>query len=143
MDYQGMCSGENSPYNSAHRMKPIQAISWLLKYFFTYTMTWLSTIPHPVASWANYVSENYHDKDLDDVDEPNYSDDDDYDDEPNEIEFPTQEPESVTSKPKTVQPPPTQRSAPNQHNSRPCDLKTDLYILQPERLNSSTPLKVR
>lgn len=26
--------------------------------------------------------------------------------------------------------------------TRPCDLKTDLYVLQPERLNSSTPLKV-
>lgn len=44
-------------------------------------------------------------------------------------------------KPK-VQPPPTPRFSANQHNSRPCDLKTDLYILQPERLNSSTPLKV-
>lgn len=45
-------------------------------------------------------------------------------------------------KPKTIQPPPTPRFAPSQHNTRPCDLKTDLYILQPERLNSSTPLKV-
>lgn len=44
-------------------------------------------------------------------------------------------------KPKTIQQPPTPRFVPNQHNSRPCDLKTDLYILQPERLNSSTPLK--
>lgn len=25
--------------------------------------------------------------------------------------------------------------------TRPCDLKTDLFVLQPERLNSSTPLK--
>lgn len=67
-------------------------MSWLLKYFLTYTMTWLSTIPHPVASWAHYVSENYQDKDIDDVEEPNYSDDDDYEDEPNiDIEFTTQE----------------------------------------------------
>ncbi|XP_037043821.1 voltage-dependent calcium channel subunit alpha-2/delta-4 isoform X2 [Bradysia coprophila] len=141
MDYQGLCSGENSPYSSANRMKPIQAMSWLLKYFLTYTMTWLSTIPTPVASWAHYVSENYGDKDLDDVDESNYSEDD-YDEEPNvDIDFTTQETESVTMKPKSVQPPPTPRVTTNQHNSRPCDLKTDLYILQPERLNSSTPLK--
>ncbi len=92
MNYQGLCSGENSPYSSADRMKPIQAMSWLLKYFLTYTMTWLSIIPHPVASWPHYVSESYHDKDVDDVDEPNYSDDDDYEDEPNvDIEFTTQE----------------------------------------------------
>lgn len=93
MDYQGLCSDENSPYSCADRMKPIRAssISWLLKYFVTYTMTWLSTIPHPVASWAHYVSENYQDKDVDDV-ESNYSDDDDYEDEANvDIEFTTQE----------------------------------------------------
>lgn len=91
MNYQGLCSGENSPYSSANRMKPIQAVSWLLKYFLTYTMTWLS-IPHPVASWAHY--ENYQDKDLDDVDGPNYSEDD-YEDEPIDNEFTTQEPVSV------------------------------------------------
>lgn len=36
---------------------------------------------------------------------------------------------------------PTAKVVPDASFTRPCDLKTDLYILQPERLNSSTPLK--
>lgn len=33
------------------------------------------------------------------------------------------------------------RVQPDPQHARPCDLKTDLYVLQPERLNTSTPLK--
>lgn len=49
------------------------------------------------------------------------------------------------------EPPPSQPKAPaiaagprvqpDPLHARPCDLRTDLYVLQPERLNSSTPLK--
>lgn len=51
-------------------------------------------------------------------------------------------------KPVVIQKPaatPTQTTSnkiiPDASFTRPCDLKTDLFVLQPERLNSSTPLK--
>jgi hypothetical protein len=47
--------------------------------------------------------------------------------------------------PKIQKPSGGTRSPPDPKNSRKCDMKTDLYVLQPDRLNQSgqnNPLKV-
>lgn len=51
--------------------------------------------------------------------------------------------EKVTNPPKAAATPatPPLKVVPDSSFTRPCDLKTDLFVLQPERLNSSTPLK--
>lgn len=49
--------------------------------------------------------------------------------------------QQTTTTPQTT-PKPTAKVIPDSTFTRPCDLKTDLYVLQPERLNSSSPLKV-
>lgn len=54
------------------------------------------------------------------------------------------EPEDKSpSTPKATAAPATPQAklVPDSSFTRPCDLKTDLFVLQPERLNSSTPLK--
>lgn len=74
---------------------------------------------------------------------------DEYDDEASEqidvVEQTTEhsEPEEKSqSIPKATAAPATpQKVIPDASYTRPCDLKTDLFVLQPDRLNSSTPLK--
>lgn len=68
----------------------------------------------------------------------------DFDDQsPPEIE---KTPPAQQMPPRPVPPPPGgPRVVPDPAHARPCDLKTDLYLLQPDRLNSSgqsNPLKV-
>lgn len=145
MDYQGICSDRDNPYNAAgERINPIQPVSWVFKYFFTFITTWFSFFSMPVISWP--TSYNYDEEDVpvyeDEYDPPEYG--------PQEIDdHATPEIEKVTPHPATprvVAPPPGgPRVVPDPAHARPCDLKTDLYLLQPDRLNSSgqsNPLKV-
>lgn len=155
-DFQGICSDKDNPYSAAsHRISPLQPMSWLLKYIFTFVTTWLSFFPLPVISWPAPQAYNNGYEDTDSADQiDDYYDGDDY------VPVDQQQPEfepSLTPKPeveKTAVPtsPPRvtatvtgPRVVPDPAHARPCDLKTDLYILQPDRLNSSgqnNPLKV-
>ena len=148
MDYQGICSDRDNPYNAAgDRMNPIQPMSWAFKYFFTFFTTWFSFFSVPVISWP--LPYNYDDEEVDPVyedeyDPPEYGNHDFDDHSPPEIEknAPTQ-----PNTPRAVPPAPGgPRVVPDPAHARPCDLKTDLYLLQPDRLNSSgqsNPLKVK
>lgn len=146
MDYQGICSDRDNPYSGGClRNNPIQPVSWLFKYFFTFVTTWFSFFTMPVISWP--TSYNYEGEE----DIPIYEDD--Y--EPHEYGQPEID-EHVTPETERVTPPPNPprvvqattggpRVVPDPAHARPCDLKTDLYLLQPDRLNSSgqsNPLKV-
>lgn len=147
MDYQGVCSDRDNPYNAAgDRINPIQPVSWLFKYFFTFVTTWFSFFTMPVISWPTSYTYEEEDPDIpiyeDDYEPPEYG--------PQEFdEHATPEIEKVTPPPSPprVVPPMTggPRVIPDPAHARPCDLKTDLYLLQPDRLNSSgqsNPLKV-
>lgn len=51
----------------------------------------------------------------------------------------------MPQQPRQPLPPAGPRVVPDPSHARPCDLRTDLYVLQPDRLNSSgqnNPLKV-
>lgn len=147
MDYQGVCSDRDNPYNAAsERIFPILPLSWISKYIFTFLSTW-SFFTYPVVSFPhNYntydeenenYNENYEDSEYDNSFDDNFTP---------EIEKPIS-PNAPTNPPRP--PPPAQpipRVIPDPAHARPCDLRTDLYLLQPDRLNSSgqsNPLKVR
>lgn len=147
MDYQGLCSDRDNPYNGAGvRIRPIQSLPLVFKYFFTLITTWMSFLATPVISWP--VAYNYEDDEIpiyeDEYDPPEYGQPQDFDDHaaPPEIEKVTLPP----NPPRVVAPAPGgPRVVPDPAHARPCDLKTDLYLLQPDRLNSSgqsNPLKV-
>lgn len=147
MDYQGICSDRDNPYNAAgDRMNPIQPVSWVFKYFFTFITTWFSFFSTPVISWP--LPYNYEDEEEvpiyeDEYDPPEYGNHDFDDHATPEIE---KTPASPPNPPRVVPPAPGgPRVVPDPAHARPCDLKTDLYLLQPDRLNSSgqsNPLKV-
>jgi hypothetical protein len=146
MDYQGICSDRDNPYNAAGcRTNPIQPMSWAFKYFFTFFTTWFSFFTKPVISWP--LPYNYEDEEMA-VYEDTYDDgyeNRDFDDQSQpEIE---KTPPNPPTPPRPVPPPPGgPRVVPDPAHARPCDLKTDLYLLQPDRLNSSgqsNPLKVK
>lgn len=145
MDYQGICSDRDNPYNAAgKRINPIQPVSWILKYFFTFVSTWFSLFSMPVISWP--TSYTYEDEEMPVYDEYEQPPDDyghqDFDDHATaEIEKATPPPQMP---PRIVSPAAGPRVVPDPAHARPCDLKTDLYLLQPDRLNSSgqsNPLK--
>ena len=149
MDYQGSCSDRDNPYNAAGgKINPVQPVSWMFKYFFTFITTWFSFFSMPVISfpipYTNYDNDEEFEPTYEDYDTPDYF--------PQEIEDnTTPEIEKVTphpAPPRTAVPPASggPRVIPDPNHARPCDLKTDLYLLQPDRLNSSgqsNPLKVR
>lgn len=154
MDYQGICSDRDNPYNAAgERVNPIhlQPITWLFKYAFTFLTTWLSFFTMPVISYPTVY--NYDD----DGDMPPYDDYDQPDDyispdmdghitqpEIEKVNVPQSTPPRIVSSTNAGTSGP--RVIPDPAHARPCDLKTDLYLLQPDRLNSSgqsNPLKVR
>lgn len=147
MDYQGLCSDRDNPYNAAgERIGPIQSMPLVIKYFFTFMTTWLSFLATPVISWP--IAYNYEDDEVpvyeDEYDPPEYGQPQDFDDHSApEIEKVTLPP----NPPRVVPPAPGgPRVVPDPAHARPCDLKTDLYLLQPDRLNSSgqsNPLKVK
>lgn len=146
MDYQGLCSDRDNPYNAAgERIRPIQSLPLILKYFFTFVTTWLSFLATPVISWP--VPYNYEDDEIpiyeDEYDPPEYGQPQDFDDHT----APEIEKVTLSPNPTRVVPPAPggPRVVPDPAHARPCDLKTDLYLLQPDRLNSSgqsNPLKV-
>lgn len=152
MDYQGICSDRDNPYNAAgERINPVTPIHWLLKYAFTFLTTWISLVTKPVLAWP-IASYTYEDEDMapyDDYEQPDYNNPPDFDDHITHSEI-----EKVTPAqplpPRIVSPAnnangPRERVVPDPAHARPCDLKTDLYLLQPDRLNQSgqsSPLKV-
>lgn len=150
MNYQGLCSDRENPYTAAGDLtaRPHRHFSWLFKYIVSLATTWISLMPNPVKSWPHY-SEQYMDHTLiEDQEDETYPDE--YDDEVVEpidnVEQTTEhseQEEKSQNTPKST-PSPATHSAKVVHDSsytRPCDLKTDLFVLQPDRLNSSTPLK--
>lgn len=146
MDYQGICSDRDNPYNAAgDRCNPIQPVTWAFKYFLTFATTWFSFFTLPVI--GRPTSYSYDDEEVpvyeEDYDPPEYGPGQDFEDQTvPEIEKATPPP----SPPRVVPPAPGgPRVVPDPAHARPCDLKTDLYLLQPDRLNSSgqsNPLKV-
>ncbi|XP_049277922.1 voltage-dependent calcium channel subunit alpha-2/delta-4 isoform X1 [Anopheles funestus] len=145
MDYQGICSDRDNPYTGAGEpLKPVRPMSWLLKYFVSFATYWLSVLPTPIEAWQNT---NYNYDGTDDVE-----DEDTYDYEQPDYDLPPEHSDVTTPDYDQRSTPTPQRShtqagprvAPDPAHARPCDLKTDLYVLQPERLNSSgqnNPLK--
>ncbi|XP_046806243.1 voltage-dependent calcium channel subunit alpha-2/delta-4 isoform X1 [Lucilia cuprina] len=148
-DYQGVCSNADNPYTADGVMiRPHRAASWLFKYILSLSATWLSMLPTPIKAWPqddySYNEEGFE--------EPTYPDDyepfeDDYsspiDEELDEM-FTTADVEYTTPAPKQHKPHVGPRSNPDPNNARRCDLRTDLYMLQPERLNQggqNNPLK--
>jgi Neuronal voltage-dependent calcium channel alpha 2acd len=150
MDFQGACSDRDNPYNAAgERLNPIQPVSWIFKYFFTFATTWLSFFTTPIISWPTVYS-SYDEEDMPTYDEydpnPDYGSQDFEDTHITHPEIekhtPQQTPRIVTPSSATTSGP---RVIPDPAHARPCDLRTDLYLLQPDRLNSSgqsNPLKV-
>jgi hypothetical protein len=152
MDYQGICSDRDNPYNAASERisSPIQPASWLLKYVFTFITTWLSFFTTPIIAYPKPY--NYEDDEIPPYEE-DYEHTDyvpaDFDDNDFHITQPEIEkiPPPQTLPPRIVTPQIVSgpRVVPDPAHARPCDLKTDLYLLQPDRLNQSgqsNPLKV-
>lgn len=149
MDHQGLCSDRDNPYSgSGFITRPNAQFSWVYKYAVSMAATWLSMFSMPTHAWPLYDSKTYSEaqEGLGEDTDTNY--DDDYDDD--DANEPHQPVETInghaeaTPPPPKPQPPPGPQAKvePDATFTRPCDLKSDLYILQPERLNSSTPLKV-
>lgn len=152
MDFQGICSDRDNPYNAAgERANPIQPVSWVFKYFFTFITTWLSFFTTPVISWpTEYRSYDEDAGNYDDYEAPTDYDGQDYEDRVTHPEIEKNAPPSQSLPPRIVTPSSATTSGPrvipDPAHARPCDLRNDLYILQPDRLNSSgqsNPLKVR
>ena len=151
MDYQGICSDRDNPYSAAGlRSIPVKPISWFLQYIFALTTTWLSFFPTPIASWPQHAKYQQYGNTGEDFDETVYDDYEtiDYNVAPEVEEPTTPEIEKITAAPappRVVSSSSGPRVVPDPSHARPCDLKTDLYLLQPDRLNSSgqsNPLKV-
>lgn len=152
MNYQGLCSDRDNPYSAAGEIRrPYVPISWLVKYFVSIFATWISMLPAPINAWPHYSDSLNVDRDItmaDDIDDSIYGDDydDDLFDSPEILDTTTFSPSPPPEKPtvivKTSPVPNAPKVIADATHTRACDLKTDLYELQPERLNSSTPLKV-
>ncbi|CAD7085402.1 unnamed protein product [Hermetia illucens] len=152
MDYQGVCSDKDNPYTaSAHVIQPSKPMQWFFKYIISFTTTWLSFLPKPVIPWPaqQYIDgEEYELEGVGDIDDGEYDGEyetDQYSDLPYNIdEATTKDYERTTLPPKIQIHSSGPRKAPDPKHARSCDLKTDLYVLQPERLNQSgqnNPLK--
>lgn len=142
MDYQGICSDKDNPYRAAgDQVQPSTPMKWIVKYFATYLATWFSFFVTPHTAWPHYDEYEYR--------EPTYDEDTYVPEYPYGIEETTPSPgqtERVTSlPPKASVSSSGPRVVPDAAHARACDLSTDLYLLQPERLNQSgqnNPLKV-
>ncbi|XP_063702857.1 voltage-dependent calcium channel subunit alpha-2/delta-3 [Culicoides brevitarsis] len=156
MDYQGICSDKDNPYRAAGEViRPITPLVWFFKYFTAYIMTWLSFMSIPTRAYPHsYDDMNYEDygmKNYDNYDE-NYSFNDNF---PSSASLPptsdrgsssapTQPAATPTNKPGNTEKSTGPRVIPDPAHARSCDLTTDLYLLQPERLNQggqNNPLK--
>ncbi|XP_037897519.1 voltage-dependent calcium channel subunit alpha-2/delta-3 isoform X2 [Glossina fuscipes] len=149
-DYQGICSNADNPYAATGDIiKPYRDISWLYNYVVHVSAAWLGMLPLPLPLRAWPQDDYTYNEDFE---EPTYPDDyepfeEDYnspaDDELEEF-FTTTDVEYTTPTPKQHKPYVGPRMSPDPHNARRCDLRTDLYMLQPERLNQggqNNPLK--
>lgn len=154
-DYQGLCSDRDNPYSGAGFVaRPNHQLSWLYKYAVSLAATWLSMFSLPAHAYPYYETKTFPnaqegmmtDEDGEtDPNYPNYDDEDDYVNArtPNDNMDATAAPPRAQPVPPPPPPPgPQAKVEPDASFTRSCDLKSDLYILQPERLNSSTPLKV-
>ncbi|XP_017472121.1 PREDICTED: voltage-dependent calcium channel subunit alpha-2/delta-4 isoform X2 [Rhagoletis zephyria] len=147
-DYQGICSDADNPYTAASAsLQPHRASTWLMKYLISMSATWLAMLPVPLHAWPQ--DDYTYNEDV--FEEPSYTDDyepfEDYnspiDEEVDEF-FTTADVESTTPPPKQHKPHTGPRASPDPQHARRCDLRTDLYMLQPERLNQggqNNPLK--
>lgn len=151
MDYQGICSDRDNPYSAAGlRNIPVKPMAWLLQYIFSLTTAWLTFFPTPILSWPQHAKFQNYGNPEGDFDETVYDDYEgvDYNVAPEVEEPTTPEIEKITAAPappRLVSTSSGPRVVPDPSHARPCDLKTDLYLLQPDRLNSSgqnNPLKV-
>ncbi|ALC39821.1 CG4587 [Drosophila busckii] len=153
-DYQGVCSESDNPYTAAGGiLKPHRLGNWLFQHLVALSASWLALMPTPLRAWPqdeydNYETddtfpENTYGEEYEESFEPDYSMP--VDQEMDEF-FTTADVEYTTPPPKQHKPHSGPRYAPDPQNSRRCDLRTDLYMLQPERLNQggqNNPLKVR
>ncbi|BFF94220.1 voltage-dependent calcium channel subunit alpha-2/delta-4 [Drosophila madeirensis] len=150
-DFQGVCSDADNPYTAAGGiLKPNRLGSWFFNHLVALSATWLSFMPARLRAWPQ-DEYTYDNEDVVFV-ENNYSDeydnfDNDYglpvDQEMDEF-FTTADVEYTTPPPKVHKPHVGPRFAPDPQNARRCDLRTDLYMLQPERLTQggqNNPLK--
>lgn len=143
MDYQGLCSDRDNTLASSTRLQPMQHLNWFMKYIIALSTTWLSLITE-LHAWpeSNYESNDnavYGD-------EESETEDYDYYFQPQESDDATTTSETERYIPPVQKPLPASgpRIIPDPLHARPCDLRTDLYILQPDRLNvtgQSNPLK--
>lgn len=146
MDYQGLCSDRDNPYSAAGgRLKPVKPIYWLLKYIVTLATTWLSFFPTTSTAWPHSYNNYNADEDTGNYEDQNYEDYADYlPPETEQFTTPDAAERFTPMPPKSSSTQQGPRVTPDPAHARPCDLKTDLYILQPDRLNStgqSNPLK--
>ncbi|XP_017854506.1 voltage-dependent calcium channel subunit alpha-2/delta-3 isoform X2 [Drosophila busckii] len=151
-DYQGVCSESDNPYTAAGGiLKPHRLGNWLFQHLVALSASWLALMPTPLRAWPqdeydNYETddtfpENTYGEEYEESFEPDYSMP--VDQEMDEF-FTTADVEYTTPPPKQHKPHSGPRYAPDPQNSRRCDLRTDLYMLQPERLNQggqNNPLK--
>lgn len=145
MDYQGLCSDRDSSTAAGDKLNPKKPFTWLLSYLISFGTTWLSMMPAPISSWPQTQYETQYEENFEDTSYSDY-DESDYNFHPNEMN------EATTAQNERVTPPPRSsipsasgpRIIPDPLTARPCDLRTDLFVLQPDRLNvsgQSTPLK--
>nr|CAD7570715.1 unnamed protein product [Timema californicum] len=149
-DYQGACSDTKSHYSDAAstlEFQPTVPVRWFLQWLFGHFL-WLAVQTNLYQLWApEWASAN--------EDGPLYPDDYEtlhvnFDQYPTREEgrmFPNSDVVVGGPDPPQPRPYPSPTSSPvgyNRTHPRPCDKKVDLYILQPERLNTSgqsNPLK--
>ncbi|EDW51852.1 GM14254 [Drosophila sechellia] len=151
-DYQGVCSDADNPYTAAGGiLKPHRLGSWFFNHLLALSAAWLSLMPASLRAWPQ-EEYTYDNEDVVFVDN-NYSDEYEFgneneynmqvDQEMDEF-FTTADVEYTTPPPRQHKPHVGPRFSPDPHNARRCDLRTDLYMLQPERLNQggqNNPLK--
>ncbi|EDX05151.1 GD21946 [Drosophila simulans] len=151
-DYQGVCSDADNPYTAAGGiLKPNRLGSWFFNHLLALSAAWLSLMPASLRAWPQ-EEYTYDNEDVVFVDN-NYSDEYEFgneneynmqvDQEMDEF-FTTADVEYTTPPPRQHKPHVGPRFSPDPHNARRCDLRTDLYMLQPERLNQggqNNPLK--
>lgn len=89
MDYQGLCSDRDNPYNgAAYSIRPNAPMAWLYDYAVSIGFYWLSTFSWQVQAWPQYDAKAYQTDDTigDDVD-GSY---DEYDDDPVDTNTPAE-----------------------------------------------------
>lgn len=156
MDYQGICSDKDNPYRAAGEiLRPTTPFSWFFKYISAYLMTWLSFVSIQTYAWPHSYDDIYEypdnikDYNYEDTYNPNFGTDDlppaslppTFDRGSSVPAQPAATPTKSVNAEKNTGP----RVIPDPAHARSCDLSTDLYLLQPDRLNQggqNNPLKV-